>query len=297
MLASRDSGAVVDITEDGEPVLAFHYKGVPKPYIHPLHVPGGGVVTVALPHDHLHHRGLWLTWSNVNGINFWEEHFAPEQTGDIRHRAFEVGTADVAGGGFTSRQEWVTRRGQCLLEGRFTLIVSPARGGERLLDIQVALRPVAGAVELGTPPQYHGLGYRCARSMDRGRILNANGDEGPAATKGVGAAWCSYGGRLDGIERADLAVFGDGWASVTMFDHPENPRYPTPWFTMNQPFGFIAPALAYATPYSIGVGETLTLRYGILVQRGLGEAGQLQTRYDAWTAESTQRRVIDYPEQ
>jgi hypothetical protein len=286
VLTIHDSGAVLDVAEDGEPVLAFHYTGVPKPYIHPLHLPGGGVVTNALPHDHLHHRGLWLTWPKVNGINFWEEHFAPEQTGDIRHRSFEVCAADATGARFTSRQEWVTRSGQCLLDGRFALTVSSVQGGERLLDIQVALRPVAGPVELGTPPQYHGLGYRCARSMDRGRILNANGDEGPDATKGVGAAWCSYSGRLDGIERADLAVSGDGWASVTMFDHPENPRHPTPWFTMNQPFGFIAPALSYATPYVIPAGERLVLRYGLLVQHGLARSEQLDAHHRAWMTAS-----------
>ena len=22
--------------------------------------------------DHLHHRGLWITYKDVNGVNFWE---------------------------------------------------------------------------------------------------------------------------------------------------------------------------------------------------------------------------------
>ncbi len=281
MIETRDDGAVLQVVDGDEVVLAFHYKA-PKPYIHPLHAPGGAVVTLALPHDHLHHRGLWLTWPNVNGINFWEEHFAPEQTGYIYHRNFEPRSAASGETGFTSCQEWVTVAGERLITGHFGLTVHPAHDDGRLLSVEIALQAVGKPVELGTPPHYHGLGYRCARSMDNGRLLNANGDEGTEGTNGARATWCSYTGRLDGIERTDLAGQGEGWAGVTIFDHPANPRHPTPWFTMHQPFGFIAPALSFHEPYVIAPDDTLTLRYGVLIQRGPADAARLSRWYEEW---------------
>jgi hypothetical protein len=281
MLETRDDGAALHVVDGGEPVLVFRYKA-PKPYIHPLHAPGGAIVSLALPHDHLHHRGLWLAWPNVNGINFWEEHFAPEQTGHVYHRGFEPRAVASGETGFTSRQNWVTLTGEPFIDGRFGVTIHAARGDARVLSIDVALHAAGKAVKLGTPPQYHGLGYRCARSMDNGRILNANGDEGPEATNGARASWCNYSGQLDGIERADLPAQSGGWAGVTLFDHPTNPRHPTPWFTMHRPFGFMAPALSFHEPYAMAPDQTLTLRYGVLIHRGPADAGQLTRWYEEW---------------
>jgi hypothetical protein len=50
-----------------------------KPYMHPLRAATGTVVTRAFPmdlvegeaRDHPHHRGLWFTHGDVNGIDFW----------------------------------------------------------------------------------------------------------------------------------------------------------------------------------------------------------------------------------
>jgi hypothetical protein len=281
-LTTRDDSVAIHVMDDTEPVLVFRYKDTPKPYIHPLHAPGGGVVTVALPHDHLHHRGLWLTWPNVNGINFWEEHFAPEQTGYIYHRAFEPAQAPAGEARLVSQQEWRTLSGERLIDGRFGLTVHATRANARLVSIDIALYAPDKPVELGTPPQYHGLGYRCARSMDGGRIVNARGDEGPELTNGARAAWCSYAGRLDGIERKDLPARGEGWVGVTIFDHPTNPRHPTPWFTMHRPFGFIAPALSFHEPYVIEQGQTLALRFGVLVQQGPVDPSTLAQAYEDW---------------
>lgn len=43
----------------------------PRPYLHPLCTMAGVVLTEAAPEDHLHHLGLSLAFSDVNGTNFW----------------------------------------------------------------------------------------------------------------------------------------------------------------------------------------------------------------------------------
>ena len=51
-----------------------------KPFLAPLRSASGKVVTRGFPmeniagesKDHLHHRGLWFSYDDVNGVKFWE---------------------------------------------------------------------------------------------------------------------------------------------------------------------------------------------------------------------------------
>jgi hypothetical protein len=45
----------------------------PKPFIHPIRLSTGEVITQEAPADHTWHRGIWLAWKFVNGVNYWEE--------------------------------------------------------------------------------------------------------------------------------------------------------------------------------------------------------------------------------
>ncbi len=275
----HDVSRTVTLQLGSEPLLVYNYGSAhPKPFIHPLYAPRAEVITLARPHDHLHHRGLWFAWPRVNGINFWEEHSPPEQTGRVHHRRFREMAVDARRAVFAADNAWVTISGEHLLDEvqRFQVEL-PTDPDWRLVDIEIELAAQPEAVVLGTPPSYHGLGYRVARSMDRGQILNANGDEGPEATTGTRTTWCDYSGRLDGT--------GD-WVGVAIFDHPANPRHPTPFFTMNQPFGFIAPALAYHEPYEIRRGQPLRLRYAVAIHRGRATREAIEQHYRAWTEKS-----------
>ena len=43
-----------------------------KPFIHPLTLPDGRVITDIRPADHIWHLGLWWCWKYINGVNYWE---------------------------------------------------------------------------------------------------------------------------------------------------------------------------------------------------------------------------------
>src|SRR3954469_8099318 len=66
---------------DGKPFTTFHYGSeANKPFLAPLRSASGNIVTRHFPqeevagesHDHLHHRGLWFSYDDVNGVKFWE---------------------------------------------------------------------------------------------------------------------------------------------------------------------------------------------------------------------------------
>lgn len=43
----------------------------PRPYLHPVHTPGGTVVTAVQPEDHLHHLGFSFAVPDICGFSFW----------------------------------------------------------------------------------------------------------------------------------------------------------------------------------------------------------------------------------
>src|SRR5882724_2118538 len=71
----------VAVTNDGKPFTTFHYgSNASKPYLSPLRSASGKIITRHFPmeevagesHDHLHHRGLWFSYDDINGVKFWE---------------------------------------------------------------------------------------------------------------------------------------------------------------------------------------------------------------------------------
>jgi hypothetical protein len=71
----------IDIPLDGKPFATFHSGVVEgRPYLAPLRSASGKIITRRFPmemiegesRDHRHHRGLWFSYDDVNGVKFWE---------------------------------------------------------------------------------------------------------------------------------------------------------------------------------------------------------------------------------
>src|SRR5947209_14858556 len=74
----------VAISINGQPFSDFYFGAkYPKPFLAPLRTASGLIVTRKYPmenvegetRDHQHHRGLWIGYGEINGINFWENEF------------------------------------------------------------------------------------------------------------------------------------------------------------------------------------------------------------------------------
>src|SRR5438309_12065868 len=93
----------VDVLVDGKPFTAYIYPNattLKKPTLYPLRTASGKLVTRGWPLeprpgervDHPHHVGLWFTYSDVNGLDFWNNSDAipparAPKMGTIVHRA------------------------------------------------------------------------------------------------------------------------------------------------------------------------------------------------------------------
>src|SRR5450432_3183115 len=78
---TRPATEEIPVDLDGKPFTTFHYGAdANKPFLVPLRSASGKIITRGFPmeeiagesRDHLHHRGLWFSYDDVNGVKFWE---------------------------------------------------------------------------------------------------------------------------------------------------------------------------------------------------------------------------------
>jgi hypothetical protein len=95
-----------------------------------------------------------------------------------------------------------------------------------------------------------------------GTLINAEGKTSEKGTWGVASPWCDYTGTRAGVTEG-----------IAILQHPGNRWFPAKWFTRD--YGFFSP-----TPMNwlkdgrleLAKGETLTLRYRVVVHAGDAKA-------------------------
>lgn len=274
MRLQEEPGHHLDLVGPHGVLARFAYGAdAPKPAWTHLATLGGDLLTLHRPFDHLHHRGAVLTWSDVNGFNFWEEDRGAAASGRIVWRRWldrAVGPADARA---AAELDWLDPAGRALLRQRLVFAGTLLAGGAWRFRVETVLSALESPVRLATPPQYNGFGLRLARSLQvRPRILNSAGGLGAPGTSGVPAAWCDYSGYLDG---------GVGEAGVTVLSHPGNDPHPVPFFTSSQDMAFIAAAPTYARERLLAPGASWSLAYAVIAHTGTPTAAECA----AWAEE------------
>src|SRR5215218_6200604 len=105
---------------DGERVAGRYVLDDPfKPFIHPLKTPAGHTVSLAMPHDHPHHKGLMYALRTPQ-VNFWEERstLPGEVVGRQIHQRFDELTEVGEQVGFVEILRWETEAGEALFQER-----------------------------------------------------------------------------------------------------------------------------------------------------------------------------------
>jgi hypothetical protein len=253
------------------PLFEYRYdRNRPKPYIHPLYLPNGDPVSVDSPKDHVHHRGLMVAWSALDGFDFWGE-TNPGPHGQIVHQSFEnrVRNKHVE---IVAINHWVADGKLRLVERRTIRTHPPLAEGIWLEWITELTAPEGASLQAGQHV-YDGLGIRFIPSMDGGEILNERGTTTIEKANGEPAKWCTYFGPLSRPGET---------GGVAFFDHPSNPRHPTPFFVMNKPFGYMSAAPTFRSGFEMGRGEKLTFRWGVLSYVGKPDAAGFNRLFDKW---------------
>lgn len=259
-----------------------------KPYIHPLRSVRGAMLTALEPADHPWHRGVWFAWKFLNGINFWEEtghagkdmaaYGADTRYGHTEFAGIDEVTQQPDVTHIVTRYAYRAAGEKALLDEQRTLAVGFLPDGCCAIDWDSSFTAGEAPVRFDrtvispeTPwGGYAGLSFRAAQGWRDVHGLDSEGrrDEEIEHQR---ARWVQVSGRADDGEPG----------TVVMFDHPENPRYPSHWRYIDDPgFTYINPSLVLAEPFDLAPGATLRLRYRLLARDTPLDGAAL----DAWHA-------------
>ncbi len=287
--AEKSDGKVV-VKIDGQPFTEYVTNFNGTPILWPIIGPTGKPVTRAHPmaegpeserKDHVHHRSLWFTHGDVNGLSFWHVE-------TIKHRDFlKIESGSTAR--IVTVNDWIDGDGKkvCEDERRLTFGVL---GDARFIDYDVTLKATAGPVKLGDTKEGT-MAIRVAGTMKvdakkanpkwGGKIVNSEGLTDSGAW-GKRAAWVDYHGPVDGD------VLG-----VTIMNHPSSFRFPTYWhvrtyglFAAN-PFGLhnFEGSDKLDGSHTIAKGESIDFRYRFLFHTGDEKQAKVGPTFDAYAKE------------
>lgn len=250
-----------------------------KPYFHPLALGDGTPLTWLRPPDHPWHRAMWFSWKFIDGVNYWEEN---PQTGrsdgmtEVVSAAFKP-NADFSAHIALELSYHTPGNPPVLTEHRAITVERPDHEGAYGMNWQSTFTAAGKDVELGGHGGgYEGLACRVAEKTRQWEVVDSEGRK-DTACYGQKARWMAF-------QFTDMVSGRD--AGIAIFDHPANPRHPTPWYVLMQPnFGYFCPAFLLNEPYKIQGGKSLHLRYRIQVHPGRTEPARLERMWSEYAGE------------
>lgn len=244
-----------------------------KPHFHPLRTPEGDLVTLAVPWDHRHHKGLMFALRTDAG-NFWEEQQldgASESPG----REIEASLTRVDLGnscGFRQVLNWTTGSQTVFSETR---TVTCRRIGDQLvwrweicLVPHIACRSItsewAKPAMDGRLINYHGLGIRLPRSFEASpRTVVRPGNGGPSEALdpdglglGIQCRVAAISGPIDGAWPPHIAE-----VTITQFQDAQ------PYFTSRAGLAYLSVGPTTSRVIDFEAGRKLDLTYEVTVRR------------------------------
>jgi hypothetical protein len=293
----------VRIDINGQLFTEYRFGDSPHVYYWPIIGPGGAKMTRAYPMekgegeetDHVHHRSLWFSHGEVNGVDFWGEAASYKGTpkhpvGKIEHVKVLAAESGPKAGTLRTETKWVAPDGSVPIRGEQTLRVYETPASERVCDFEVTLTAGDKDVKFGDSKEGTAA-IRIAESMrlkrgkdhppGKGTIMNSEGADGAKAW-GQRAKWVTMSGPI-----------GDKIYSITMMDHPSNLRHPTRWHARDYGLFAANPFCEVdmdktqpkgAGDYVLKAGTKITFKYRLAFTEGDTTAAKPADRFKEYAA-------------
>lgn len=293
----------VDFYVGEELVTTYHLAGYPRPIFWPVNAPGGIPLTRNYPpppgqaNDHPHQKSAWFCHGdvipegidfkspikNVIGVDFWSEAKGHGKIVTMKNKGVVVNKGHAW---VETENEWRTAEGMKIME-EVRKVSLHDFGKARLIVLNTKLTASVCPITFGDTKE-GAFGIRIndvinAGKTGKGKIQNAEGKIGEKDCWGQRSAWCDYSGPIDG------KVVG-----LASLDDPKNP-YPACWHVRGyglmaaNPFGRDKHAKFPAVKGNnelvrLKKGESLELRYGMLLHTGDATSGQVEGYYQRFVA-------------
>lgn len=263
-----------------------------KPYFHPLSVNNSSLTCVAPP-DHPWHLGLWFSWKYINGINYWEylDEFKSEETGYKSAGITEIKKIEITKNndfstGITMNLLYHPEEGSPVLSEKCSIYISePKEDNSYFIDYDCTFESLVDEVVLDRTPVegepdgfswggYAGLSIRFNQDYTSPVILfpsqNQNYQKDP---------WLYMGFNTLTGHKAGLCIM-------------QNTKFTTAatnWYVINDPaipFYYYSPAVLYTGKIILKKGESLDLRYRILILPKIPSKDELHSEYEGMRLEN-----------
>lgn len=268
LMSKTDQGFL--FTENGDSVLLYRSKQVSidgkyerTNYIHPLWAPDGTVITEDFPADHLHHRGIFWAWHQLNiaGTNIgdgWELKDFQQKITDIEFRSIAGGKALLI-----ALVDWKSPRwnqGLPFLTEKTEIVIHPQTNNVRRIDFTIRLMAKTEDLSIGGSTDekgYSGFSTR-VKLPDDIVFKGPNGIVEPKVTAVESPGYIDVSGGM---------LKNGKQGGVVIVDSHENPGYPQQWILRNKksmqnaawPGNRLVP---------VSTKEPLVLKYTLLVYSG-----------------------------
>ena len=248
----------IRLVKGDQTIWAFEIKTPEgKPFIHPLTLPDGRVITDIRPADHIWHLGLWWCWKYINGVNYWEPrgNKGVVTDGETFVRDWQ---AAITGATATVTLDIVYRlRDQSadpvMTEHRTVHFQAPDATGSYQIETHHAFTVGANKVVLErTPPKensggYAGFGVRLAPCCNDFTVTSSIQSSDQQAIRTAAVEWVDYSDPTNGCGITVHVLKGT----------------PTTRFYARKKFPFINPSPIYTAGLELAPQEKLDLAYRV----------------------------------
>ncbi len=251
--------------------------GEKYPHFYPVNGPRTGKsVTERRLASYPHHSSIFLGCDKVNGGNYWQEGLERGRIVSKEVRFLCDSGNEIA---FEQVCLWQRPGAESPFDDHRTIRISAPNPDRRCIDFDIKL---TARTKVRIEKTNHSLfSVRMAPEFavaSGGSLMNAAGDRNEQGTFGKASPWADFRNSRDGeIE------------GISILCHPSSTWYPSPWFTRD--YGFMSPTRLYWPEngfMEFQPGETIHLRYRVLVHANNPSPGQIQAEFLAWSKTENQ---------
>lgn len=275
-ITAEKIGSKIDVYIDGRFFTSYTFSQDEKyPFFFPVNGPSGASVTSIRNSNYPHHSSLFFGADYVNDGNYWQEGLDEGQIISVKTDILESGEDRVV---ISNECLWVRQGADSpIKDTRRITITSPSENIHKIM-FEISLHALQDVtIERNNHSLFSGRMDPDLAVINGGTMVNADGEIGEDGTFGKVSDWIAYYG-----ER------GNGLEGMTIMQHPENDWPQAPWFTRD--YGFFSPTPIYwpedeEAGTFMRMGETVNLKYGVIVHSGNPEEAGIPGMFELFKSE------------
>jgi hypothetical protein len=266
-------GSRIDISINDNLFTQYIFSDDEKyPFFFPVNGPSGFSVTSMRNSLYPHHSSLFFACDRVNGGNYWQEGLERGRIRTLRAEILKSGKDSVV---IENECIWARPGTESPIRDVRTITITAPSKDLYQIDFEIRLDMLMDVKIEKTNHSF--FSARMAPDLSAangGKMVNAEGntgEQGDNGTFGKKSPWMDCYGTRNGKTEG-----------MAILQHPSNRWYPAPWFTRD--YGFFSPTPMYwpadeTAGTQLKKGETLKLRYRVLVHSGDTDAAGIEAKF------------------